>query len=201
MVELEIHAYNALRVLSEERELSYNQWRIRTKANIETMNKVRRLLLQESLITEKLVGKQDKFYSINQPLAGHQEELVNYILTPYSKITENLIKNTKTIQQKTKSHQRILEFSKNDSKIAKKLWNNQKNFVDEITQSIVEERKIRVVLLSPIIKTPYKKQLERIQKNFYDSVEKYFKALYQMEPMLFVELWQIIFFRISNPKQ
>ena len=83
MVDLEIHAYNALRMLSEERELSYNQWRKRTKANIETMNKVRYLLLQEGLITEKLVGKQDKFYSINQSLAKHQEELVNYILTPY----------------------------------------------------------------------------------------------------------------------
>ncbi len=200
MVELEIHAYDALKALSGGRKLGYTEWRTKINTNIETMNKVRELLLQENLIIEELLGKQRKLYSINGSIAEQQEELVNYILVPYSKITENFIKNTKNIQQKMKSHQRILGFSKKDSKLANRLWNKQEEHIDDITQSIEKERTIRLLILSPVLKTPYKKQLQLIQKKFYESVEKYFDALYEIEPVLFSELWQIIFFRLTNPK-
>jgi len=200
MVELEIHAYNALQALSEGRKLGYNDWRKATNTNIQTMNKVRRLLFQQKLIIEEPFGKQGKLYSINETIAKNQEELVNHMLIPYSKITENFIKSTKNIQQKLKSHQRVLAFSEKDSKIAKELWLQQKTYVDIITDSIEQERNIRLVLLSPVLKLPYKKKLEQVQKRFYESVEKYFNSLYQIEPVICMELWQIIFFKISKQK-
>jgi len=199
MVDLETHAYNALQVLLIERELSYNKWRSKTKTNIETMNKVRELLLQENLINEKLLGKQGKLYSINRASAESQEVLIKEILKPYSEIIKLYTKNAKIIEQKLKTHKRILGFSENDAKIAKSVWKEQKEFVDLIIKTIEQERLINFVIRHPEIKSPYKKKLKNIQEQFYESLQKYFDVIYKTEPILFSELWQIIFFKL-NPK-
>jgi len=199
MVDLETHAYNALQALLTERELSYNKWRTKTDTNIETMNKVRELLFEENLINEKPHGKQEKIYSINHALTEPLEDVLKHISKPYSQIIKSIIKDTKNIEQKLKSHQRVLGSSENDAKIANDAWKEKKENIDFIIQTIEEERLINFLICHPTLKSPYKKKLKNIQEQFYKSLQEYFNALSKLEPILFSELWKIIFFKL-NPK-
>ena len=199
-IRYEEQAYTALLVLADHAELSYNAWRFKSKANTETMTKIRDLLLTEDLIKERKEGKQSLMYSINHARHDNQNNIVDHVITPYSKVTASFTERSKIIKT-LKKHQRILNNSIDDIKTAKEFWNNYaKDLIDGISLAIEQERMVNLVICNPVIKTPYKVTLEKTQKKFYESLREFFKNMHDLEPILFMTLWEIIFYKLNNTK-
>lgn len=199
-MDLETNTYNALKVLHEHSKLTYNQWRLKAKINTETMNNVRRVLLDEKLINEERVGKQVLQYSINHSSDNLLNRIENYAMS-FSKPIELLRFLTTYMQEARKNHQRILNPTESDKKIARDFWKSYKNLTDIIINCLDINKIIDLAIRHPNIQTPAKAILKQKQKEFFDSLEKYFKAMYEIEPILLMELFQILYFQETQKIQ
>lgn len=199
-MDLETNAYNALKVLHEHSKLTYNQWRLKAGINVETMNNVRRLLLDEKLINEERIGKQVLQYSINIL----SDKLINNIenLTASFSDPIKLLKFLTThMQEREKTHERILNQTESDKKIARDFWKSYKNLTDIIINCLDVNKIIDLAIRHPNTKTPAKALLKQKQKEFFDSLETFFKIMYETEPILCMELFQILYFQKDSKIQ